>query len=262
MTDMLNEPAKPKQLAHWIAKGAGTADMVEDDLVLFVVADGPTDLSHYSVQVKITPEGGQARSVRARIGPEQTKATAKQGAVHPVTIENLTQFAPSPLKDGKLHTYTIEATLEASLGGEAWHGTVQVRNMTDILDDYNAQLLKAHWINQGAGTADMVDDDLVLFVVADGTGDLAGQPVTVKVTPEGGKPTSIRAAIGKVQTPATAKMGAVHPVTIENLTLACKPPAGHGKTHPYTIEAKLDAKLGGETWHGVLKVLTPQAPVD
>ena len=186
VTDMLNEPAKPKQLAHWIAKGAGTADMVEDDLVLFVVADGPTDLSSYSAQVKITPEGGRTRSAHARIGPAQTKATAKQGAVHPVTIENLTQFAPSPLKDGKLHTYTIEATLDAALGGEAWHGTVQVRNMSDILDDYHAQLLKAHWINKGAGTADMVDDDLVLFVVADGSGDLAGQTVPVKVTPEGG----------------------------------------------------------------------------
>jgi hypothetical protein len=235
-----------KTNAHWLAHNGAAADMDGDDLLLFVVADDDHDLEGRPVTITLTPHGGATKKIRVGVGPVQTAKTKTQGPIHRVVVENVTTICPPPESGGQPVEYTVEAELAADAGGAKWKGKAMVEPTTGP-----ARVVPhAHWLSKGSGTASVVDDDVVLFVVADADQNLQGEKIVMTVTPPGGSEMRFAAVVGGVNTPKTKTQGAVYGVEIANVMTSFPSPKPDARLEDYVFTATLPQALGGAHWSG------------
>ncbi len=96
-----------------------------DEAQILVTAVGEKPIKDFFCYLKITPPGGDAKSVRIKIGDPVSTPDDGQGGQHAVKIPGFRQVFPSNPVDAPISDYQAEAYLDAAIGNDKWSGPVR-----------------------------------------------------------------------------------------------------------------------------------------
>jgi hypothetical protein len=95
-----------------------------DEAWAMISAVGTKAIDDFYCYLKVSPPGGETKSVRVKIGAPNSTPPDGQGAQHVAKFPGFRATFPSQPVDAPIGGYALEAYLDKAIGGDKWSGTI------------------------------------------------------------------------------------------------------------------------------------------